>query len=75
MSIRTLLWLTPGAAVLIALPQIVKSSFAVDIFIRILLFSFIGIRLEFDGRLRKNWLTRSTPRISGSAPTPRRSFR
>jgi branched-chain amino acid transport system permease protein len=31
------------AAVLLALPQVVKSSFAIDIFIRILLFAFIGV--------------------------------
>jgi branched-chain amino acid transport system permease protein len=53
MSIRTLLWLALGAAVLIALPQVVKSSFAVDIFIRILLFSFIGVAWNLIGGYAK----------------------
>jgi branched-chain amino acid transport system permease protein len=41
------------AIVLIALPQIVKSSFAVDIFIRILLFSFIGAAWNLMGGYAK----------------------
>ena len=41
------------AIVLIALPQIVKSSFAVDIFIRILLFSFIGVAWNLMGGYAK----------------------
>jgi branched-chain amino acid transport system permease protein len=53
MSMRTLLWLALGAAVLIALPQVVKSSFAVDIFIRILLFSFIGVAWNLIGGYAK----------------------
>jgi hypothetical protein len=56
-----LLWLAVGIAVLIALPLVVKSSFAINIFIRILLFSFIGV-----------W---GMPPISGLAPTPRPSCR
>ena len=42
LSARTFLLLAIGLAVMIALPLVVKSSFAIDIFIRILLFSFIG---------------------------------
>ena len=40
-------------AVLLALPQIVTSSFAVDIFIRILLFSFIGVAWNLMGGYAK----------------------
>jgi branched-chain amino acid transport system permease protein len=50
---RNLLWLALAAAVLIALPQVVKSSFAVDIFIRILLFSFIGVAWNLMGGYAK----------------------
>ena len=50
---RNLLWLAIAAAVLIALPQVVKSSFAVDIFIRILLFSFIGVAWNLMGGYAK----------------------
>jgi branched-chain amino acid transport system permease protein len=39
---RGLILLAIGIAVVIALPLVVTSSFALDIFIRILLFSFIG---------------------------------
>ena len=39
--------------VLLALPQIVTSSFAVDIFIRILLFSFIGVAWNLMGGYAK----------------------
>jgi branched-chain amino acid transport system permease protein len=41
------------AVVLLALPQVVKSSFAVDIFIRILLFSFIGVAWNLMGGYAK----------------------
>src|SRR5262249_38685651 len=41
------------AIVLLALPQVVKSSFAVDIFIRILLFSFIGVAWNLMGGYAK----------------------
>jgi len=41
------------AIVLIALPQVVKSSFAIDIFIRILLFSFIGVAWNLMGGYAK----------------------
>src|SRR5580692_1921405 len=39
--------------VLLALPQVVTSSFAVDIFIRILLFSFIGVAWNLMGGYAK----------------------
>jgi branched-chain amino acid transport system permease protein len=41
------------AIILLALPQVVKSSFAVDIFIRILLFSFIGVAWNLMGGYAK----------------------
>jgi branched-chain amino acid transport system permease protein len=40
-------------AVMLALPQVVKSSFALDIFIRILLFSFIGVAWNLMGGYAK----------------------
>ena len=42
-----------GIAVLIALPMVVKSSFAVDIFVRILLFAFIGTAWNLMGGYAK----------------------
>jgi branched-chain amino acid transport system permease protein len=50
---RSLVLLAIGIAVLIALPLVVKSSFAVDIFIRILLFSFIGVAWNLMGGYAK----------------------
>jgi branched-chain amino acid transport system permease protein len=47
------LWIAVGLAFLIALPQVVKSSFAIDIFIRILLFSFIGVAWNLMGGYAK----------------------
>jgi len=41
------------AIVLVVLPQVVKSSFAIDIFIRILLFSFIGVAWNLMGGYAK----------------------
>lgn len=41
------------AVVLLALPQLVTSSFAMDIFIRILLFSFIGVAWNLMGGYAK----------------------
>src|SRR4249920_536077 len=52
-SARGLVWLAIGMAVLIALPLVVKSSFAIDIFIRILLFSFIGVAWNLMGGYAK----------------------
>jgi branched-chain amino acid transport system permease protein len=49
----TLLWLAIAIAVLVALPLVVKSSFAIDIFIRILLFSFIGVAWNLMGGYAK----------------------
>src|SRR6266404_2427539 len=49
----TLLWLAIAMAVLLALPLVVKSSFAIDIFIRILLFSFIGVAWNLMGGYAK----------------------
>jgi branched-chain amino acid transport system permease protein len=50
---RKLLWLAGGAAVMIALPLLIKSSFAIDILIRILLFSFIGVAWNLMGGYAK----------------------
>src|SRR5216684_9016219 len=50
---QTLVWLAAGAIVLIALPLVVKTSFAIDIFIRILLFSFIGVAWNLMGGYAK----------------------
>jgi len=41
------------AIVLLALPQVVESSFAIDIFVRILLFSFIGVAWNLMGGYAK----------------------
>ena len=49
----TLLSLAMLAAVLIALPLVVTSSFAIDIFIRVLLFSFIGVAWNLMGGYAK----------------------
>jgi len=49
----TLLALAVLVAVLMVLPQVVSSSFAVDIFIRILLFSFIGVAWNLMGGYAK----------------------
>src|SRR5882672_4742458 len=48
-----MLLLALGLAVLIALPHIVTSSFAIDISIRILLFSFIGVAWNLMGGYAK----------------------
>src|SRR5260221_4271511 len=50
---QTLVWLAVGAIVLIALPLVVKTSFAIDIFIRILLFSFLGVAWNLMGGYAK----------------------
>ncbi len=41
------------AIALIGLPQVVSSSFAVDVFIRILLFAFIGVAWNLMGGYAK----------------------
>ena len=53
LNVRTTLGLAIGTAVLIALPLVVKSSFAIDIFIRILLFAFIGVAWNLMGGYAK----------------------
>ena len=45
--------LVAAIAILLALPQVVTSSFAIDIFIRILLFSFIGVAWNLMGGYAK----------------------
>src|SRR3984885_8354697 len=50
---RGLVLLAIGIAVVIALPLVVTSSFAIDIFIRILLFSFIGTAWNLLGGYAK----------------------
>ena len=49
----TALGLALAAVVLLLLPQVVQSSFAIDIFIRILLFSFIGVAWNLMGGYAK----------------------
>jgi branched-chain amino acid transport system permease protein len=53
LSKRTLLWLCAGVVVAIALPLVVKGAFALDIFIRVLLFSFIGVAWNLMGGYAK----------------------
>jgi len=48
-----MLLLVALAAVLLVLPLVVKSSFAIDIFIRVLLFSFIGVAWNLIGGYAK----------------------
>ena len=50
---RHAILITIGIAILIALPMVVKSSFAVDIFVRILLFAFIGTAWNLMGGYAK----------------------
>jgi len=50
---RTMLLLAAAAVVLIAVPLVIKSAFAVDIFIRILLFAFIGVAWNLIGGYAK----------------------
>ncbi len=54
-SLRTsgALWLAMLAAVLLALPLVVSSRFATDIFIRVLLFAFIGVAWNLMGGYAK----------------------
>src|ERR1700729_3344716 len=51
--LRNALWIAAGTAFLIALPLVVTSSFAIAIFIRILLFSFIGVAWNLMGGYAK----------------------
>lgn len=53
MSKATVIVLAVLAVVLLALPQVVTSSFATDIFIRILLFAFIGVAWNLMGGYAK----------------------
>jgi branched-chain amino acid transport system permease protein len=53
LSKLSVLSLVALAAVLIVLPLVVKSSFAIDIFIRVLLFSFIGVAWNLMGGYAK----------------------
>ncbi len=50
---RGTLWIMGGAAVLILLPLVVSSPFAIDIFIRVLLFAFIGVAWNLMGGYAK----------------------
>ena len=50
---RHAILVTIGIAVLIVLPMLVKSSFAIDIFVRILLFAFIGTAWNLMGGYAK----------------------
>ena len=46
-------WLTMLAAILLVLPLVVTSHFAIDIFIRVLLFAFIGVAWNLMGGYAK----------------------
>lgn len=46
-------WLGAAALLLLALPLVVTNSFAIDIFIRVLLFSFIGVAWNLMGGYAK----------------------
>jgi len=50
---RTMLLLAAVGVILVALPWVIKSAFAVDIFIRILLFAFIGVAWNLIGGYAK----------------------
>ena len=50
---RTWLWLGALTAIVLALPLLVTSRFAIDIFIRILLFAFIGVAWNLMGGYAK----------------------
>jgi len=50
---RGVLWLGLLAVIVLALPLVVTSSFAIDIFIRILLFAFIGVAWNLMGGYAK----------------------
>ncbi|HZL40787.1 MAG TPA: branched-chain amino acid ABC transporter permease [Pseudolabrys sp.] len=54
-SLRTpgMLWLALLAAILLVLPLVVTSRFAIDIFIRVLLFAFIGVAWNLMGGYAK----------------------
>ncbi len=47
------LWLGALALIVLALPQVVSSHFAIDIFIRVLLFAFIGVAWNLMGGYAK----------------------
>jgi branched-chain amino acid transport system permease protein len=53
MRVSGVLWLGLLAAILIVLPLVVTSRFAIDIFIRILLFAFIGVAWNLIGGYAK----------------------
>jgi branched-chain amino acid transport system permease protein len=53
MRVSGMLWLGLLAAILLVLPLVVTSRFAIDIFIRILLFSFIGVAWNLMGGYAK----------------------
>ena len=50
---RHAILVTIGIAILVGLPMVVKSSFAIDIFVRILLFAFIGTAWNLMGGYAK----------------------
>ena len=50
---RHLAWLCLAVVVLLALPLVVKNSFAINILIRILLFAFIGVAWNLMGGYAK----------------------
>ena len=53
MRLRGTLWLGGLIVTVLALPLIVTSHFAIDIFIRVLLFAFIGVAWNLMGGYAK----------------------
>ena len=53
LRLSSVLWLSLLAVVLLVLPLVVTSRFAIDIFIRILLFAFIGVAWNLMGGYAK----------------------
>jgi branched-chain amino acid transport system permease protein len=50
---RNVVWICVAAVILLALPLVVRNSFAINIFIRILLFAFIGVAWNLMGGYAK----------------------
>jgi branched-chain amino acid transport system permease protein len=66
------LWLGGLAVFALGLPLVVPNPFAIDIFIRVLLFAFIGVAWNLMGGYAKQ-LSLGHAAYLGAAPIPRRS--
>ncbi len=74
LRISSILWLGLLIVVLLVLPMVVTNRFAIDIFIRVLLFAFIGVAWNLMGGYAKQ-LSLGMPPILVWAPTPPLSCR